>query len=400
MDLTDVVSEGPDTHVPAIDDDPAPAGTETTNTEVTETETNQENAETGEGQEKPAEEAAAPDAQKQVQIDLKDPQVQKWINRAGLDPNSPKDLKTLKTLLDQDRYIAELQARPQTAAAANDGLTEFERELLKQEQEPQPQPRDDKGRFQGKQGQDEAKPESQPKGPAYNDIGKDWQGPDDALRSIAEAWAEAGEKQDFRKVNQIEAAIYERRFDAIAMPKIAQFVQYAIEQFAQQHLGDVVPQMRAQTQQAQEEQAFQFAMGELEKAKGFEDIAELTKEQDGPPILINGEKFGNTPLNRIIAEHPEILDIRREHKDRATADRLTFLARLRVAHAFHNSGKIAGAKASDLVKAGERIQKRADQDRIRQQLNSGRGAGGLKKPASFVEELQQDPDAPASFAAL
>jgi hypothetical protein len=379
-----------DTALPAIDDDPVSEPVEDGDQGQAE-----EVEEEPEGEvEQAEEEAQEVEEEADGQFDLKDPKVQKWIKRAGLDPSDPKDAKTLKTLLDQDNYIEQLKGGGQKVES--EGLTEYERSLQEKQAKKDEPPA-------GKQGE---KPQGK-QSPQYEDAGKDWKAPKDALAAYAAAWEHANETGDFDKVNEVEAAIYQRRFDAIGMPKVANFVQSFVEQFLQERLGDVLPRMRETVEVDRQRDALDFAYEQLEKVDEYKDIRGLVKvDESGPPILINGKKFPNTPLNKILAANPEILHIKREGRNQEESDRLTYLARLKMAHKIHASNRISRGTAQKLVDSGAKIAQKKQRDQVRQSLNGGGRANTKLAPGqstgakSYVEELLEDPDGPRSFAAL
>lgn len=391
------------TPLPAIDNDPVESPEQNEGTEVQDDTEGQEAAGVEEAEVETADDDQAEgEGEEEVNgFKLSDPLVQKWIKRAGLDPADPKDAKTLKSLLDQEQYIAKLKGGKGEEPEQGGALTEFERELLKQ-----PGEQDQQAAAAAKNDGDAAAAGAPTE--LYNDVGKDWQSEADAFGALNEAWTEAAEKGDFRKVNAVDAAIFTRRFDAVGLPRVVAVVSEMLDRFAKQHLGDVIPAVRQNIEQTRRSNATEFAYQQLEKTPGFENVRDLTKEEDGQPVVINGQKFKNTPLNRILAANPDILDIRREHPDPEVADRLTYLARLRMVHRIYGSEQIQREKAGKLVKKGEQIaETAARKDRIRQGLNGGRGAssslsskrGAPSNGNEFIASLA-DPDEPRSFASL
>jgi len=388
-------SGGPDTLIPALDGDPTPDSAaepdipalndEPTSTSTLTSDTPEEAAQTdGDG----ASEAAIADD---------DPLLLQYAKRTGLDPSDPNQRKTLETIVNKEKYIQQLKAGMAPAAAQADqpqSLTKFEQEQLQAEQNAQAQ---------------QTQASEAPKMPTlgqYNDIGAQWQSPNDGYQALSQAWAHAQETGDMRPVIQTEAALYERRFDAIGMPKVQQFVQAQLHQFLQDRFGDVLPQLQEQARATQLSQAAEMAWKDLEGTEGFKDIRSLDQEQEGQPLVVNGEEYRNTPLNRILAENPWIMSIKRDNADPKVSDRLTYLARLKAAYSIHSKGRISNATAKALVSAGSRQEQRKQQDQVRQSLNKGGTPSrtldkGGAKPRSYVEELMDSGnDGPISFATL
>ena len=167
----------------------------------------------------------------------------------------------------------------------------------------------------------------------------------------------------------------------------------------------MLPSMKQTMEQRELSDSAAFALQQLEQTEGFEGIRDLLQAEEGPDIEVGGEKFKNTPLNRIVAENPWITQIRVDHKDPATARRATMIARYRAAHSIHAKQKpsgIAPETASDLVKAGATMAARTPTDRVRQSLNAGGGAssaGTAPAKQGYVEGLVNMPGS-RSFSSL
>ena len=111
-------------------------------------------------------------------------------------------------------------------------------------------------------------------------------------------------------------------------------------------------------------------------------------------------------MNKAIAENPWLLQIRVNHADPNTASRLTNLARFRAAHKIVAGGKVPDIKAKQLMDAGKVAADKAQQDRTRQSLNGGPGAGtsltpGKGKTGGYVaDELLSTDGESTSFASM
>jgi hypothetical protein len=390
-ELEDVSLGGPDTHIPALDGDPSaePTGEESIPA-LEDTPDADQPQDAPEGDEGAVVDGATGD----------DALLQQFAKRTGLDPNDPGQKKTLDTLVAKEKYIQELQGKLKASDVAAQAdqpqpLTKFEQEQIQAAEAAA-------AAQQGKQGQ----APQMPNVGQYNDVGAQWQSPSDAYQDLSRAWSHAQETGDFRPVVATEAALYERRFDAIGMPKVQALVAAQMNQFFEQHFGTMMPMLQEQAAMAQSAAAEEFAFHELEGTDSYKDIRALNQEQEGPPLTVNGEQYRNTPLNRILAENPWIMHIKRDAPDPQVADRLTYLARLKAAHSIHSKGRISAQAAKALVDAGSQQEQRRAQDAVRQSLNKGgtpsKGLDkGGAKPKSYMEELMGvGSDGPMSFSDL
>lgn len=394
---TTFATSAEDTHVPALDD----ASTDTS-TPVVDTTTPAV---------APGDTAATEDAEAPVTTETEpaaapvvegvDELIQKFATEAGLDLNNPREKAIAKRLADKELFIRKQNADMAALRIANkpattdEGLTEFEKSLrpAKETTPPAPAP--------------VAAPKpGEPAAPAPNahpeDAGSKWTKPEDYLMDLNSAW----QANDLPKVHAIETAAWSRRFQSIAGPQIEAYVNQRVAALIQEQLGDVVPHVRQTVEQAQRTDSVDFAIQQLSKTAGFEDIGDLNKEVDGPPIKFNGEEFRNTPMNKAIAENPWLLQIRVNHADPNTASRLTNLARFRAAHKIVAGGKVPDIKAKQLMDAGKVAADKAQQDRTRQSLNGGPGAGtsltpGKGKTGGYVaDELLSTDGESTSFASM
>lgn len=322
--------------------------------------------------------------------------IQQYAKETGLDPNDPGQRLTLKRLADKELFIQKLQAEKsvsttQAPKTEGDGLlTEFEKSLRQQESAAD-KPAGEAGETT------ETKTAAAP-GPAadtfrYGDIGDEWKGPEDSLKALNQAWAE----ENFDKVQQIEMARLRRNLDTEFAPAIIKAVQKMLDDrlqaFEKQNLGDVLPEVRRGVEERRNAESRDFAIAELRKA-GASDIDKLFDVEDGNPIQFDGKQFPNTPLNRIIAKFPQILQLRVQNADPATAARMTFIERYRMAYQLYKSQGIPAETAKQLVEAGAKSKERQEADRTRHTLNAGPGAtslGGEKGNRSYVSELNNMP---------
>ena len=333
--------------------------------------------------------------------------IQQYAKETGLNPDDPNQRKTLKRLADKELFIQKLQAGQPAAAQPTDTgttgpelLTAFEQELAAETAAPekpgeQPQA--------GKPAETAAPAKPATEAGRYGDIGDDWKAPEDSLKAINDAWAD----NDLKKVHEIEMARLRRNFDTGIAPQLLQFVQHMLDQrlqgFVKDNLGDVVPEVRRTINERRVAEDREFAIEELRKA-GAGEIDKLFTAEDGPPITYEGQEFPNTPLNRILAKHPEIMRITETHSDPSKAQRKTYISRYKLAYQIYKQGAagVPVAIANKLVEAGRESKERESNDRARQTLNAGKGASGLgdKQPSkSYVHDLNNLPGE-VSFGSL
>jgi len=324
--------------------------------------------------------------------------VEMFAKRTGLDPKDPQQAKTLKTFADQLRYIEQLRAEKK-GPTQESALTEFERALAEEDETSSEETAAAKGEPQaGKEGVKPPAADSQQQGARYGDIGDQWKTPEDSIIALEEAY----EKGDRALVHQIEVARQIRNFDTfIAKPffeTVRRRVLEDVRKLVENQLGDVIPEIRTSIQRSRSAANQDFAISQLSKVKGFEGLNKFLEPEEGPPVVIDGAEFPNSPLNRILKEYPEILDIRvlptdpkaqqlaKQHKIRAedAAERLTFIRQYRAAMRYSQRNR---TDAKKLLDAGAKLAQKQEQDKTRQTLNKGSGTTpvGKQSPASDRE---------------
>jgi hypothetical protein len=172
-------------------------------------------------------------------------------------------------------------------------------------------------------------------------------------------------------------------------------VEARLGKFAEKDLGDVLPEIRRSVGDKRVAESRDFAISQLRKA-GAEDIDELFAVEEGPPIQYGGHEFPNTPLNRILVKHPEIMQVMSQHPDATKAERASFIARYKLAYQMYRQSKggVAVDVAKKLVETGRAAKERETADRTRQSINSGVGttvAGGEKPARSYMNQLNNLP---------
>jgi hypothetical protein len=304
------------------------------------------------------------------------------------DLNDPREFAILRRAAEKEVELAK-RTKGEGDAAPADELTEFERAAGIEDQPATEKPGADTAQTAGAG-------EDLPPG-KYGDIGDNWKAPRDSYIAEQQAWENGGDPPDYDTLHQIQVARTVRILDAVAGPTISALRQEIATLKSQ--LSEVAPHVKQTLARNEQAQSRRFAVTELAKVKGFEEVEKLFEEEDGPPVEFGGEKFANTPFNRICKSNPEILNIvvpedsaeaRRAAKQRGitparAARDLTNISRFRMAARIARQGRVAPAQAQALVDAGAEAAKRQQRDTIRQGLNSGAGTkpgGSVRTPAS------------------
>jgi hypothetical protein len=232
-----------------------------------------------------------------------------------------------------------------------------------------------------------------------------WRSPADAQADYAQAMAD-GDYLKAAKINDALAA-------AQAYGQQQQFKQL-VEDVIQSKLGDVLPSVRETAAERMLDEDKSLAMGQL-KAAGV-DIAPLL-EASGT-FEVEGNQYPDSPLNRVLAQFPDLLEMYVNHPDPRKARQLTFIRRWRMAASLLSQLKPAAGTAppapgdpgtapapaaqpaggsalsleAGLAEARQAMAQREEQDRVRQGLNAGPGASsgsGVPGAQSFADSLKQ-----------
>ena len=301
--------------------------------------------------------------------------VQQFAKETGLDPQDSGQRKTLDRLAHKEQHIHTLEAQirdSKSDALEDDGLSDAEREIAESYKDKEP-PKEDTA-SEGEKGD----------APLFTK----WNGPDDAYKALATAWDKAGKEKDFSGVNEVEQNIFSARLQA-SQP----FLNAIIEKALQQQFGELMPDIEATVQTRRADNAREWALTKLSKEESYANIGDVFKEDaDAEPVKLDGEDVGNSPLNRILASNPEIMDINVTHfkgKPLSETDslRFTYLRRFRMIGNIHNRGKIDSKRAKKLVDAGAKMEQRNRDDKVRQQLNKGPGARSEATEESYGQTL-------------
>jgi hypothetical protein len=300
----------------------------------------------------------------------------------GMDASNPNHRKALELIA----AAANTESAQQTGGeegAIYDELTDFEKSLVPDDAAPA-------------DANATAEQTEKPEPGKFGDIGDAWKAPSDALQALSEAYTpDENGKVNYDKVNEVELAIFARRFQAF-MP----WVDKAVEAFVKTNFGDLYQDLQVNRRNREYQQSYQSVVDGLKGQKGLEDIDKMF-QADGT-FEHKGKKFDNSPYNRVLRDNPLLLNIRVDRHpatgkflDPKTAEKFTIAARMKEAHRLWKQSKnvLPASDVQKVVKAGAQAQERNAQHRTRQALNAGGGASAAGSgPAagnSFVSSLQK-----------
>lgn len=333
--------------------------------------------------------------------------IQNEAAQNGLDPSNPTHRKILKRIFDSQAHIRTLESERKTQPSATpneqeilERATEFEQQALGL----QPQPPPAQGEYFGQPGQATA--------PSYNlrltqhgqlelgDVGDEWKEPSDGYLAQNAAWQGAlSEGGTFRDVIAVDNSMFTRRLYGN---------EDHIRQMVTKHLREQFPELLTVSHRTRMDQDREFALGQLEKA-GLKDVRDMFQADNaGQPITFNGIQFDNSAFNRVVSKNPWLLDLRKNHSDPRKAEQLSAIAKVRVAYAIWkreaaNGAKPESAQVQKLMQNGADMERRKQQDRARQGMNSG-GRGPVNnsngQARSYVQSLTELPDEQRSIDEL
>jgi hypothetical protein len=144
-----------------------------------------------------------------------------------------------------------------------------------------------------------------------------------------------------------------------------------VQQLQQAQLGPVL----SQVQEARQYEERDGVVKQLESMPGYEDVRELFEMASDGVIEVQGEQVPDTWLNRILVEHPFILNsISIKGKTPAESQRKTLAEQYRVAHGLMKAQRERHSDpttAKRLIGAGQSLE-RSKRDPARTGLNSGK----------------------------
>lgn len=318
-----------------------------------------------------------------------------------LDLNDPSQRSLAERMARREMKLRQ-QAETDGQTGEEDLLTDFERSLgeTEEEQTGNERTRTEEARYPAEETRREA---TSPSGqwPVIRDRGEQWKSWDDGYNAELQELGrigqdiEAGRKPDLRNLSEIRAA-QNRRVLVEQLPFLVQLMKQQIGESFKTQFGEIMPSLQEFSTASLTKRATEAALSDLESTKEFKGIRELTKPEQGTvkfrdPETGETQEFANTPLNRILARHPEILSIKRDHKDPSVAMRLTMTAIYRQAARIAQSQSVKPENAKRLFEAGKRTEQKKQQDRARQTLNAGPGAtsrGGSNRDDFLASQIQ------------
>jgi len=224
----------------------------------------------------------------------------------------------------------------------------------------------------------------------FGDVGDNWKDLVEGETALAEAW----DKGDTAKVNEVQNALFKRRFME-AVPVAIALSQHAFKQELDSwkaQFSDVLQESKQTRERRQDELARDSAQAELLKTGKKELFEKLFAPDGGKPVVHKGEEFAPIPYNRLVTQHPGLLKIKADHPDPETAAKLTYIERYRAAarllESLNSESKVSASEAKALVKAGAESRKRDEESRTRQRLNAGGKTATAPKPGNdYVDRV-------------
>jgi len=299
------------------------------------------------------------------------------------------------------------QAAVHPPAPPSDGLTPFERSMRAPAQPAQPAaapqpaaPAPGPVLVPPQPQQPVAPQPEQPPMPAY------LQTPAAAEAELAEAMAVG----DYQHAAEVRQQIFFMQQSAMRGQTEA-MIRAEAERLFQERMGNIAPAMQNMVAQQQVAEAQTFAIGQLKEA-GIADIDTMFQPASDQPLMVDGEQYPDTPMNRMVAQFPWIRQIHVQHADPATAKNLTMIARYRVGNQMWQATKVntqpapqpvaapaappvapglpPEAVAGELDRIGRDLQASQAADRARAGINAGASAAASPSmPASerFLDSI-------------
>lgn len=370
-------SKEPVQSTPAGEEEKAEETVETQEAESSPQEDEQEQQGTDAASEDDATDSEAETAATEVSDAEVERLIEQFAKETGLDPKDSGQRKTLNRLAQKEVHILRQQNRIRElegdTAQPDKGATSAEEEIFSQYKDEKPQPKEEPSRSQ-----DGDKP-----------LWETWTSVADPYKAVAKAWEKVQKENDFSDVNKVDQALFSAR-----LLSSTPYIQQIAERVIQNTFGELMPDIEATVRSKRSDSAREWAINALSNEKGYEDIDGLFKEDGDGALVIDGQKYPNSPLNRILKDNPEIMDIHvTEHNGKFLSEadslRLTFMKRFRAVSKLHKMGKIDSKQARDLVDAGARMGKRAETEKVRQGMNRGSGAGQKQKDKTYGQYLAE-----------
>ncbi len=301
--------------------------------------------------------------------------LEELASQYGLDSKNPQHRKFLTDLqaatkrnADKDEYIEKLKGGSLLSDLLADAEPEPETEQAANAK-PVQKPEAPKPEMQGR--------------PKFGDVGDNWQYLEDSQPQLIEAW----NKGDHRTAMQIQNALFTRQMMQFT-PVLENFVKHMIES----QVGPLRPMVEAYGARQSQDEGIALAR---QQVRGLSDgrgelFNTMMKPDSEEALVIDGERLPNSPLNRILQQHPYILDLRVQHDDPKEAARRTALKQYEAAMTVyrHQMRTAAPDAAKKLVDAGKKLADKTAQDEARRKMNAGKPSGaGTASNGSFLDEI-------------
>lgn len=285
--------------------------------------------------------------------------IKQVASNGEFDLANPKEFKAARQIAEKEQQIRNLKKSGDPSPAAKNYLDAFN--------DPEPQ----------QPGQQQQQQQGEPQEPPpHVKLAREWNNPADFTKSLYQAFDmdEGPEKE--AAVSNVMLAFVDRAMHELYLPQIHGLVK----DLQQQHLGPVVDEVQ-QSRQAAERRS---VVDTLAKQEGFADVHSMFEPASDGEIQFEGEMIPDTWLNRVLVEHPHILQIEVKGKTPRESERKTLAARYTAAHRLmkaQRAEKTDPATANGLIRTGRAIEQ-SKRDPVRTGLNAGKAgvsSGGRKE---------------------
>lgn len=220
-------------------------------------------------------------------------------------------------------------------------------------------------------------PQGNPQDP-FGD-GFTWKDEKDAMAAFDAAF----ESRDVEAMGKVQRGLFMR----MMAPVVMSFQQKIAELESQ--LGEVTPEFRQTKQQRQLDESVNVAKQSLRAQ--LPDFDQMFVAAEGQSIQIDGNQVPATPLNRVIAMNPWIMNIVVEDANPVVSQRKTYAARYEAAYRTWKatSAPILTPEAAKTVfTAGQQAAAVSQQNKVRQSITAPGTPTPVAKPKSYIDEIR------------
>lgn len=219
---------------------------------------------------------------------------------------------------------------------------------------------------------------SQPQGNPIDD-GFTWKDERDAMTDFDAAF----DKRDIEGMAKVQRGIIMRYMAPVVSAFQAQIAQLEAQ------LKEVTPEVRQSRQAKQQEEDTLVAQASLRAQ--LPDFDELFADApNGQTVTINGQTLPATPINRVIAAYPHIMNIRVEDANPRIAQRKTLAAQYEMAYRMYQgmrTPKLTPEAAKKAFDAGQQAAAVSQQHQTRQVLTAPGTPAPAARPKGYVSEI-------------